>query len=245
MDGFLINNLAKKDMLNQEIKISFIFLFILYISMGCEIKNRSSESKIIQKSKETISISVYHEIYNKINDTLKFWCINNLPNVTGESKWGFCLDSVICFNSNKDRLISTILLPCKDSKCVQDEIKYLYGEKINEMWFFFRGPSITIAREINKDHDIHQPFSCEQLHQIALKEVYVGYLKSNGEINENWFTSLFEGAGWANWDDSPKKIKNYTRKDYEQLHLKKVRGNWSRANKDSIKQLPINKNNLP
>lgn len=93
-----------------------------------------------------------------------------------------------------------------------------------------------------KDHPVNKPLSYAQLHEIALKQVYSGYLNEKGEINEAWFKSEFEGLGWVNWDDSPEKIKSYTRKDYEKFHLEKVANNWYGVNKDSVKQLPKKEN---
>jgi len=117
-----------------------------------------------------------------------------------------------------------------------DGIELFLGEQINNQWWFFKGGwYFIVPRQGFKDHDIHTPLSYQQLHQIALKEVYAGYLNRNGEINENWFTSKFESNGWVNWDDTPEKIKSYTRKDYEQFHLRKVRSNWYGVKKDSLR----------
>ena len=167
----------------------------------------------------------------------------------GKSKNCF-IDSLLCFNTKGDRLISAKLMQQLNND-VADGIDFMYGEKINNKWYFFSGAYITIPRNMLKDHPINKPLSYQQLHQIALKEVYGGYLKSNGEINEAWFTSQFEGPGWGDFNNQPSldfilKGKRFTNKKefFEYAHLTVVKANWNGVNKDSIKQLPA-KNNLP
>lgn len=227
----------EKVMLKQGIKI----IVVLFLG-SCGLKN--DPNKIKDESVKVVGITAYNNVVSLINDSVNLWKLNKLQNyIEVKTETRYVVDSLLCFNKKGDRLI-TCLLGTTLLKPPTGGITFLYGEKINNQWYFFSGANIFIPYEMKESKD-NNPFDFSQLHNIALKEIYGGYLKSNGEINDAWFTSLFEGAGWANWDDSPEKIKNYTRKDYEQLHLKKVRGNWSRANKDSIKQLPINKNNLP
>ena len=240
------------DTLKKEIKLKNILLIIVFHFVSCNTNN-ISEVLFLEKSKEVISENGYKEIYNSMSDTLKKWCINKLPSVLGERMWGYYLDSLVCFNSQKNRLITSILVPCKDKKCVQDEIKFLFGEKIHGLWYLFRGPSITIPREMVSNHPIHQPLSYQQLHQIALKEVYGGYLTKNGEINEAWFTSYFEGPDWGDFNDQKSSEKflnlngkrfNNKREFFEAIRLQSIKNNWYGVNKDSIKQLPP-KTNVP
>lgn len=213
------------------------FFRILFLSVLCACNNDYKQS-VIEKAKTQIGIEEYLDIYKKANDSINIWTANKLGyyKYCGKSKNCF-LDSLICFNSDKTRFIGCILKQQLLKTGTADDIDYFYGEKINNNWIFFSGPNIFVPREIIEGQPLDKPLSYQQLHQVALKEVYSGYLNINGEINENWFTNQFEGAGWVNWDDTEEKIKSYTRKDYEQLHLKKVRNNWKGINKDSIKQL--------
>ncbi|MBA3665024.1 MAG: hypothetical protein H0W61_12560 [Bacteroidetes bacterium] len=222
------------DILNQEINLKYYFvIFVFMCSFSCNDNDRSSH---IEKSKEQLGDSEYKRIYSLISDTLQKWSLNHILGSPDSTQNIIYIDSLLCFNLKQNRLISSLLIVDSDkaSESTADGIFYFYGEKIANQWYFFKGPYIHIPRDIVKNHNIHTPLSYQQLHQIALKEVYSGYLNRNGEINENWFTSKFEGNGWVNWDDTPEKIKSYTRKDYEQFHLRKVRGNWYGVKKDSI-----------
>jgi hypothetical protein len=71
--------------------------------------------------------------------------------------------------------------------------------------------------------------------------VYSGYLKRNGEINEEWFTSHFEDSGWGKFEDQKafdyilKGRRFSTKKEFfEFMHLEKVRNNWYGIKKDSV-----------
>jgi hypothetical protein len=220
-----------------------IILLLIIVFYACVDKTKTS-NVFEKKAKNVIGGSSYKEIYFNLKDSFNLWVINNLVGVEAEKIYLYDLDSLLCFNDGKDRFISCRHLYVNINDATSDDLQFVYGEKINDQWYFFKGPSIVIPRSMIKNHPINKPLSYQQLHQIALKEVYSDYLKSNGEINEAWFNRQFEGPGWVNWDDSQEKIKSYTRKDYEQFHLKVVRNNWNGLNKDSIKQLPP-KNNLP
>lgn len=223
-------------MLKQGIKM---FLVTSLLINSCKNENNVQTDELKNVSYRRISLEEYTKIYTKADDSLTLWKQNHLSNYNFiKGKFDCLLDSQLCFNHNNDRLVTCLLEQVLVKESDNDGLIYFYGEKINNNWFFFRGPSIVILRSMIKGHDVHSPLSYQQLHQIALKQVYSGYLNRNGEINENWFKSHFEGNGWVNWDDTPEKIKSYTRKDYEQFHLRKVRSNWYGISKDSIKPLP-------
>ena len=119
---------------------------------------------------------------------------------------------------------------------------FLYGEKINGLWYFFRGPYVVIPREMVKNQPLNKPLNYAQLHNIALKEVYGGYLTGDGDINEHWFTAKFESAGWGdfekqeNYDDILKGKRYKTSQEFfEQMHLFVIGNNWNGVNRDSIK----------
>ncbi|MBA2610817.1 MAG: hypothetical protein H0U95_02520 [Bacteroidetes bacterium] len=193
-----------------------------------------------------------NKIYQKANDSLTLWTLNKLNSYGFEKgKFEYQLDSLFCINTLNNRIVACLLERVIVKESDNDGLIYFCGEKINDQWYFFKGPSIVIPRSMIEGHPIHSPLSYQQLHQIALKEVYSGYLKSNGEINEDWFTSQFEGPGWGNFNNQAgsdflikgKRFK--TKKEFfEFMHLMVVKANWNSVNKDSIKQLPP-KNNLP
>ncbi len=224
-----------------------IKILILFIALFQSCVNESVNKDLIYKtSLSGLTKAQYENIYNNAKDSVRLWSLNKLASYTFEDgKFEYQLDSVLCFNLNKNRMISSLLekVPAKGSN--SDGLIYLYGEKINNNWYFFKGPSIVIPRSMVKNHPINQPLSYSQLHQIALKEIYGGYLKRNGEINEDWFTSQFEGPGWGDFNNQAAidwvlngKRFNNKKEFFEFLHLEVVKNNWNGINKDSIKPLP-------
>jgi hypothetical protein len=202
-------------------------------------------------SKSLIGEREYFKIYNNINDSIKLWTLNKLGyyKYFGSSKKHY-VDSVLCFNKNRTRLITCVIQQQLLIEGLQDDLQYLFGEKISGNWYFFSGATIALPREIYQK-DIHTPIPYNKLHEIALNEVYSGYLNENGEINEDWFTANFEGSGWGDFNNQASidwilEGKRFTSKKefFEFAHLTVVKSNWNGVNKDSIKQLPP-KNNLP
>ena len=233
----------------REIKIFISFSVFLF---SCS--ESLNENKLKLKSIEVAGANGYNNIYKLLNDTLTIW---KQYKIFGSLDSVYSIqysDSLLCFNQNADRLITCILNKYvnKKEKSVADGINFFYGEKIDKKWYFFKGPYIHIPREIIKNHDIQTPLDYQQLHQIALKEVYSGYL-SRGEINEDWFTNHFENSGYGNFNDQESSLKflhtdrKFTdkRKFFEAIHLQSVRNNWYGINKDSIKQLPAKIEKLP
>ena len=218
------------DILKREIKLkNFILLLVFLLSYSC-VDNKPDYKA---KSVSLIGISEYSKIYNLWNDTLKVWALNKIFGSTDSSYSINYADSLLCFNKEKNRLVSCMLMKYvnKREPSVADGIQFFYGEKINNLWYFFKGDNIHVPREIVKGQDIHKPLSYLQLHEIALKEVYRGYLNSKGEINEEWFTGQFENVGWCS--------KCKTSEDFRNAKLEGVRTNWlSRDTTKPILQLP-------
>ncbi len=232
----------------KEIKF---FLFFIIICPSCD-ESRVNKNTINQLSIESCVGLNCDNIYRMANDSLKLWVLNGLGMYAFETgKFEYQLDSLLCVNEERNRIVTCLLEKVVVKESNSDGIIFFYGEKINNNWYFFRGASIVIPRSMIKNHPVKQPLSYQQLHQIALKEIYNGYLKGNGEINEDWFIEHFENAGYgdfnnqqsSDWFLKGKRFK--TRKEYfEFVHLEKVRNNWGGINKDSIKQIP-SKNILP
>ena len=218
----------------------YVLLVILSLITACnqqekEIKERNH--KILELSKANTGTQEYNRLYKQASDSLNNWCQSKLP--VYESIWSFNyrLDSVLCFNSKKDRMITAILVQCDRSTCVQDDVHYFYGVKIKERWYFLRGPSVTLPREYYQS-DVHTPLSFQKLHEIAMKEIFQSYLKKNKkdewEINDVFFTSRLEGVGWGDFNNQHKedwflKGKRFTnQKDYyEFIYMDAVKKNWS------------------
>jgi hypothetical protein len=221
-------------MLNQGIKV-ILFLTVLFL-FSCSLTETDKTHKFKNKSLSIIGKNEYTKIYNQASDSIVIWSTNNLSyyQYLGVSK-KYLLDSLLCFNKAADRFITCILMQQQLKEGVADDIDFFYGEKINNKWYFFKGANVFLPRSAyNKD--IHTPMIFPQLHEIALTEVYSGYLKSNGEINEEWFTSHFENVGFCS--------ECKTRADFQKTILQGVGALWTqRDTTQPIKHL--NKNPLP
>ena len=199
-----------------------------------------------EKSLQVINQQEYNSIYQSVNDSFKLWINCKTKIVEPETYYPYSIDSLMCFDSSRNRFIGCTHLYVKTKEAKMDGLDFLYGEKINNHWYYFRGASVSIPRETIEGHPKNKPLSYQQLHQIALKEIYSGYLNINGEINDAWFTSHFEGSGWGDFNDQSSSLKylgsteKFTdkRKFFEAIHLQGVRNNWFGVKKDSIKTLP-------
>jgi len=212
-----------------------IILALAIIVSSCT--NEKQTIKLKDKSISKIGEPSYLCVYAEGLDSIKCWALNNIGyyKYLGATK-DFFLDSLLCFNSSCDRVITCILSSHKDIKAHSDGIDYFYGEKIDGKWYFFSGANITIPRSMVSGHDVTKPLSYQQLHDIALKEVYSGYLNSLGEINEDWFTSHFENVGRC--------ADCKTKEDFQKSILEGVGALWlSRDTTQPIKRLE--RSNLP
>lgn len=232
----------------------FVYLFIHLYIYKCTNEIVDENSNYFVKTQGIISKTDYFKVYSLSNDTLISFKKNLLGSYNFLSSGQYWLDSLMCFDNSASRLISCVLsVNTKYPEVQADAIQFIYGEKIQNNWYFFKGPSIVIPRSMVKGHPINQPLSYAQLHQIALKEVYGGYLKSDGSINEAWFTSHFEDIGWGDFNDQTSSLKylglkpneKFTdkRKFFEAIHLQSVKNNWYQWWKqDSIKKSKENFN---
>jgi hypothetical protein len=142
------------------------------------------------------------------------------------------LDSLVCFNVTNDKCIMAFMV--QYGKDVSNGINYYYGVKINEKWFFFRGPHIYIPNSKKA-----LPFPT--LHEIAMQEVFSGYLKKKDkgfwgnlkqeeewEINEEFFDQL-DYNKWGFFDKKGNLIDNSKLSQHEIDSLlldKAVYSNW-------------------
>lgn len=235
MVGFLPKERKeKKDMLNRDkiIIISFILLFA-----NC-LNDVSGDKKfdLYQKSISIVSKEEYSGIYSKMNDSLKIWVLNRLMSYEAEYTYNYKLDSLLCFNKKGNKVISCIHVFGNQFGSRSDDLIWFYGEKIKDKWYFFQGDDLILSRSAYKK-DVENPLTYNELHAIALKNIYAGYLKNNGEINEAWFTSHFENAGWCGTCK--------TTEDFQKSRLENVKTLWlQRDTSQPIKQLP-SKTTLP
>lgn len=186
-------------MLNLD-KLKFYFLIIIISSIySCDYKR----NEIVEKEKLYYNTSIniitkkeYDDVFYKAKDSLKVWAKNDLPFYDNYCK----IDSLICFNKSKDRCVTAFLHTSPGG--ISNEIRSFYGAKFNHKWYFFDGASYMIMRKAYQS-DESIPLSFEKLHEIALDEVYSGYLikkdkgfwnnifgKTEYEINDAFFTGM-------------------------------------------------------
>ncbi len=211
------------------------YLIFLFLFLSCEEKNKRVErvvydpietneirSLCFNKSSEIITTQEYWNIYNQANDTLQCWIKNGLRGARPiwESSWE--IDSVIFFNTQKNKLRFFILDKCIADDCRLDAIGYYNGVKINQQWYFFDGPAMVLPRKYYQD-SINTPLDFEKMKQIATHDIYSNYLikKKNGgyEIDEDFFRDLTSIA-WG--------PPTNTREQWDSTYLEIIRKNWEK-----------------
>jgi hypothetical protein len=226
-------------MLHRGKSIFLLFLCSLIFIACHRNRNKNEElsihaQRIINNSENIIGRNNYFILYNSMNDSIQNWIKNKLGNY---SYWNslikYHLDSVLCINKDKDKLVTAILLRYEGEFGVQDDIHFFYGIKIKDKWYYFEGADITLPREMYQK-GIHTPLSFAKLHEIAMKEVFGGYLikkkKDVGffknifspeyeyEINDEWFDSHFKNEGICS--------DCVTEEDFEKIWLYNSQSQW-------------------
>ncbi len=126
------------DISKKGIRISTIMVLLFCFSCTNSKRDIKEKTKLYENhSKAIIDGENYCKIYNAINDSLHIWKLNGLGN---QSIWFFDykLDSVLCFNSKKNRLITAFLVRCNQNDCVQDDIHFFTGQKLMRIGVFLR-----------------------------------------------------------------------------------------------------------
>ncbi|WP_341226724.1 hypothetical protein [uncultured Arcticibacterium sp.] len=199
------------------------FLLLIVILFSCN-KNDSHSSHDENKLSAHNSTFETKEIYKLINDSLNVYSENRLTSFMSIHTFPYLVDSVICLNEEKNKLIGAILIQCNKPECKQDDIEYLYGAKIKEKWYFFTGPTLVIFRKKQ-----NTPNTFEELSNLAYKNIFRHYLKrkENGEleINEKFFDSM---ENKNNPVVSTGYGPCYECKTFEEYVMYLVQKNWSR-----------------
>ena len=194
---------------------------------SCKENNNNISYKDISIS--CISSAEYKRVFQLANDSIKNWALNNLGYYQYlEKSKKYLLDSLLCFNKEKNKFVCCLLKQQELKEGVADDMDYFYGTKINNQWYFFSGANVFLPRNMYQK-DIHTPLSFTKLHEIALKEIYSGYLTNDGEINEQFFKDNFEDTGWG--------VTSGKKEDFEKAYLQKVANNWYGAKKDTANKV--------
>ena len=254
MVGYLISNMEKKAILlpgNRHKSILLLLFCCLFFICSCK---RQRENRItikvydpveindirtscFNRSVTTVSEKEYWKIYNQANDTLQSWIRNQLRPARSIAHSSWELDSLMCFNNIGTKLRIFILDQCISSdNCCQDYVGNLYGVKVNQEWYFFKGPTMVLPREYYQD-SINTPLSFEKMKQIVTSNTYRGYLKKdrsgNLEINDNFFYD-FTSVAWG-------PTKN-TKEQWDSTYLEIVRDFWKEKDTVGFPELRIIQN---
>lgn len=231
------------DMLNHVTKYVSLILFVLFVACNQrEKESKERNQKILELSRSIIGKQEYDSIYQQTLDSLNTWCLEQLSRYRSVWSFNYRLDSVLCFNTEKDRMVTAILVQCDRLTCEMDDVHYFYGAKIKGQWYFFMGGgAMAILRE-NYQSDIRIPVSFEKLHELAMEEMLRGYMKKNKagiwQINEAFFTHHFEGVNWGDFnkqthEDTVARGKRFTNKReyFESIYLDVAKGIWLKPEK--------------
>ena len=221
-------------MSNKDRMIAICFCFCLAMLFSCKDKSETKQKQLLFKkySIEIATETEYNYVYLTANDTVNSWVINNLEVAKAYKVSNWRIDSLLCFNKVVNKCVLCIYRQYNEK--VNNAIDFIFGVKINNNWYFFEGACIYIFSE-NYGYDPNTPLSFEKLHEIAMKEVFSGYLiekkKDLGwwrntfapeyeyEINEDFFKQM-TSVGFCSTCT--------TEEEFEQAWLGNVRANWER-----------------
>ena len=226
-----------KVMFSRENKLCFCLLYLcLLLNFSCKNKKEYStqELKAIRDncmfiSKQTVGDDFYYSIYNQANDTIQSWIDNKIKYYARKIIDNWQLDSLVCFNSKKDKCIMLLETQAVDGE--MDYIEYLYGIKIKGQWYFISGETMCLPREYYQE-DIYTPLSFNKIEELAVKHIFRGYLKKNplrkGQpgvekyvINESFFFGFTSAAWSVNWQTN-------TQEQWDEVYLNLVNNKWKK-----------------
>jgi hypothetical protein len=184
------------DMLNPDKTKSmnkyYCLIVLIVLLIGCNQNNKESDKNQLftEKAQHAIGEKEYRYVYSQIIDSINNWHANELSayRITNES-WR--IDSLLCFNQQTDRFVTALQYQITSTSTDHDGIIFFYGIKIKDKWYFFTGASIHLPREMYQQ-DIHTPLSFAKLHEIAMKEVFSGYLiEKKTKKDMGWWKNIF------------------------------------------------------
>lgn len=224
-------------MLNHANRHFVLLLITLVVGCNQQEQKEKRNYKILELSKRVIGNQEYDRVRQLALDSLRIWGRAKLPGYMTVWSHNYRLDSILCFNSERDRMVTAILIPCHKPSCQTDNIHYFYGAKIKNKWYFFQGGGAMVIIREHYQKDIRTPVSFKKLHELAMDEMLRGYIKKNEkgtwEINDAFFISLMENVGWGDYkryQDTVVYGKRYvSKKEYfESIYLDVAKGAWIR-----------------
>ncbi len=207
-------------MFNQICK-NIVFVLSIFIAISC---NTQSDTKIAKTvSIDKVGIGIYKTVFKMALDSLNSFSSNRLYDFKDITQTKWILDSLICFNSSRNKCIMSFHVTYGNE--ASNGLNYLYGISIRNKWYFIRGPHIFILSE-KYGFSPNTPLSFEKLHEIAMKQIYGGYLKpkmfglGGYEINDGFFRDI-----------EVRDAYNYpftTQESWEESWLRLMKESWAK-----------------
>jgi hypothetical protein len=220
-------------MLKRENKL-ILLLIIIFCLSACNNVSKNRDNKVIFESEISRDyvekeFENYSNEYTVLRDSVNIYVDSILKSYLGEYIWDWEVDSMICMNSEGNKLVTTINISIDTcSKCLSDEIKKILGKKINGVWYFFKGGgTLTVPRNYYGKDEMH-PLTFHELSQIGRKEFLESSLIKNAEgeyvVNDKWIDAHFYNNGFAlkGWDIIKDKAK------YDSVHWYDILDKWKK-----------------
>ncbi|KAF2331737.1 hypothetical protein [Flavobacterium ginsenosidimutans] len=243
----------------QGTRILMLSLLLLLFSCKDKVRTKEEQADIdrlrmkksekereiyFNYSKALMGEKEYFKVYNMAKDSVQNWAENKLRYSTTYKKFMF-LDTLICFNKEKNKCLLALGYHNygihssgvhKGEEVTHDIMNQFFGAKFKGKWFFYYGASIYLPRDYYQD-DIHKPLNWALMKQIAIEEVFRGYLievssdnsserRKKYKINNKLFIYMEANNGDGTFGGGGNT--------FEEMVLRLVNENW-RGERDTIK----------
>lgn len=178
------------------------------------------QQTLIKFAEKHVGKAEYKRIRKMAADSVAYWGKNRLKSwVVDTTTIQFKFDTIVCINSNADKLFMAHLGRQLTPIGKLDAIGYLYGVKIEKRWYFLGGPTQFIYRK-----DLKRPTSFSTLHEYAVQHIFRAYIKADStgkwQINERFFGDLTSRAA------CPYGYTCQTPEEWDKAYLYWVVDNW-------------------
>ncbi|HMT00287.1 MAG TPA: hypothetical protein PKA12_16155 [Saprospiraceae bacterium] len=130
--------------------------------------------------------SLYHELHYKIDEMVG----RHVHSIRGQIGNEYRIDSFIAFNSERNKLFTTLNTKNMNINSYSDLVQNLYGVKIDNKWLLFFSYNLIAQREGYKK-DVSKVFTWDELSYVAREQMFPQFIgfdeNSNIIISDNAF----------------------------------------------------------
>src|SRR5579884_1851529 len=101
-----------------------ISLLIAGIFIACYSCNKERKISCYEISRSLIGQDEYSNIVRSIADTISNWSKNRLTLAEALWRYDYKIDSVLCINNSKNKLVGSILISCNAKSSTSDALYY-------------------------------------------------------------------------------------------------------------------------